>query len=165
MDFKYALNPHPRQTDHEGLIPRNFFQVFLCTHSFFLSSSNDSTRKIMMRCCAISPTKNAAKTWIVNRISVTHLKISVPWRTGLWWRRWQPVRSTTAARVWPRVHVAVLCWITVMSTVAVGWGSRVISIGILVNRTVGSSIKRRSPVITRWNTSSWARATFCKLRP
>lgn len=141
-----------------------FFKSFYVHTLSLLSSSNDSTRKIMMRCC-ISPTKNAAKTWIVNWISVTHLKISVPWRTGLWWRRWQPVRSTTAARVWPGVHIAVLCWITVMSTVAIGWGSRVISIGILVNRAVGSSIKRRSPIITRWSTSSWAWATFCKLRP
>lgn len=73
--------------------------------------------------------------------------ISITW-TRLWWGRWQPVRSASAAGVWAWVCITILWWVTVSPAVTIG--SRPRRVAIWVSRSVGSSIKSRSPVITWW---------------
>lgn len=83
--------------------------------------------------------------------------ISITW-TRLWWGRWQPVRSASAAGVWAWVCITILWWVTVSPAVTIG--SRPRRVAIWVSRSVGSSIKSRSPVITWWG-SGGSRAALC----
>lgn len=95
------------------------------------------------------------QTVTVKQSLVSHLLIFVTWRTRR--SRRQPIRRSTAAGVWPRVHITILGSITRMSTVTIGsrswWTTS-------TNRAIGSCIKGRSPVITRSAAASWA--TLCK---
>lgn len=76
-------------------------------------------------------------------------------RSRLWWARRQPVRGATASRTRACICITIFSRLTVAAT-ATTW-----PIPRETRRAICSSIKCRSPIITRWRAwCCWA--TFCR---
>ena len=162
MDFKYALNPmwaRRKKNWYYGTV------AFLCTQAPCFTLCRFCNRIWALAKWLDHEVQRAdlwpqGMCWIYEWSiwSVRHLKKFVTW--GTWWGWcWRPAVGSTAAGVWAGADITILYWVTVMPTVTIRTRPR--QIRVVVNRSIGCSIKCWSPVITTgWTTGFWA--AFCK---
>lgn len=105
-------------------------------------------------CALESPDKKILMKISKMSNSINSIQLIVFWTRRWWWGWRHPVWSAATVGAWTWVQIPILIWITIASTMTIGWRS------IVVRRTIGCSIKCRFPVFTCWSTHF--RTAFCK---